>query len=233
MFFKIHDGLPREGPGSAADVTWAVELADLPQAPVICDLACGPGGDFPALAAAAPSATLIGIEKRPDFVATATARVGARATIREGDMAEIDRVPEAPFDMIWCAGALYFLGLDTGLATMKRALRPGGVLAFSEPCFFTDAPSEPAREFWEGYPTQTVSRITAAVKRAGFTPLATRPVADDGWEAYYQPIEARVAEMLPGADARLRAACEHELAEAARWRQGKRETGYLLVVARA
>ncbi len=57
-----------------------------------------------------------------------------------------------PFDLIWSAGALYFLGVTDGLTGWRAALAPGGAVAFSEPCFFTDTPSDAARAFWDGYP---------------------------------------------------------------------------------
>lgn len=229
-FFTVHRGLPREGPGTAQDVAWACGLAGLPEGAVICDAGCGPGGDIAALLDAVPGAQVVAVDKSAGFVAEAAARFAgeARVSVVEGDLGALP----GPFDMIWCAGALYFLGLRDGLAAMARALKPGGVLAFSEPCFFTDAPGAEARAFWEGHPAQSAEGIAAAVTAAGFDVLGTRKVPDAGWEAYYQPMEARIAALRPDADARLAEMLDLCAAEAVAWRQIRDETGYLLCVAR-
>ncbi len=230
-FFELHKDLPREGPGEAEEVAWAVSLAGLPQSPRICDAGCGPGGDIAALLDAAPGAQVLGVDKTAAFVAQAQARFASDPRVRsdEGDMAAL---PDAPFDMIWCAGALYFLGLQEGLRTMRDALVPGGVLAFSEPCFFTDTPSAAALAFWEGYPTRPVAQILSEVADARFEVLGHRPVSDAGWEAYFGPMEARIAGLRPKEDDRLGAMLDYCAQEAASWRSLRHETGYLLTVAR-
>lgn len=232
-FFAVHHDLPREGPGEAADVALALDLAGLPAGAVICDAGAGTGGDVAALLAA-PGARVLAIETEDRFVAAMQARLGddPRVRIERWDMASLHAHPRAPFDLIWCAGALYFLGLEDGLAAMGRALRPGGVLAFSEPCFRTTDPSTAARDFWEGYPTRREADILRAVAAGGYTVLGTRVLPDSAWEAYYRPMEARIAALRPGADDRLAAMLDLCAAEAATWRAVRAETGYLLTVAR-
>lgn len=229
-FFAVHRGLPREGPGAPDDVAWACALAGLPEDASICDAGCGPGGDIDALLAAAPDARVVAVDRMASFVAEADARFAGdpRVSVMEGDLGALP----GSFDMIWCAGALYFLGLQDGLAAMARALKPRGVLAFSEPCFFTEAPGAEARAFWEGYPARSVEGIAAAAGAAGFEVLGTRKVPDAGWEAYYRPMEARIGALRPGAEARLSEMLDLCAAEAATWRRVKGETGYLLCVAR-
>lgn len=232
-FFEVHKDLPREGPGTPGDVAWALDLAALPEGAVICDAGAGPGGDVAALLAV-PGAQVVAFDATEAFVDQMRARFAGNAavTVYTADMAEIAALPQAPFDMIWCAGALYFLGLKEGLRVMSTALKPGGVLAFSEPCYFAERPDTAAQTFWEGYPAQGVTDITAAVAAAGFEVLGSRKVPDAGWEAYYQPLEARIAALRPGADARLTAMLDHCAAEVAQWRAVKDQAGYLLTVAR-
>jgi SAM-dependent methyltransferase len=232
-FFTVHRDLPREGPGEAADVAFALGLAQLPGEAVICDAGAGTGGDVAALLAA-PGARVLAIETQDSFVAAMQARLGddPRVRVERWDMAALDAHPWAPFDLIWCAGALYFLGLEDGLAAMGRALRPGGVLAFSEPCFRTACPSAAARDFWEGYPTRPEADILRAVSAGGYSVLGTRVLHDSAWEAYYRPMEARIAALRPKADDRLTPMLDQCAAEAAQWRAVRAETGYLLTVAR-
>ncbi len=152
-----------------------------------------------------------------------------RVTLLTGDMT----APEGPFDFIWCAGAVYFLGIESALAAWRARLASGGVIAFSEPCLFTDTPSEGAIAFWEGYARlTTASGIAAQVSAAGFGTVATRPISDIGWESYYRPMEARIASLRPGADAALSRVLDMSEAEIAGWRAHRRETGYLLSLVR-
>ncbi|MDD9728551.1 class I SAM-dependent methyltransferase [Mameliella sp. AT18] len=230
-FFAVHKDLPREGPGSAEDVAWALELAALPEGAAICDAGAGAGGDVVALARAG---RVLAVDLQEGFVAQMQARFAdlPQVTVRKDDMGRIAEFAEAPFDMIWCAGALYFLGLEPGLEVMRGALKPGGVMAFSEPCYFTETPSAEARAFWEDYPTRDRAGIAAAVAAAGFEILGTRDVSDAGWEAYYQPMEARIDALRPGADAGLTEMLDLCAQEARAWRAVRHETGYHLVAAR-
>lgn len=233
-FFNIHSDLPREGPGTAVDVAWACGLAGLAKDASICDAGSGPGGDVAALLEAAPLGRVTAIDTHTPFVHAARARFeqDPRVDTQVADMATLADLEAAPFDLIWCAGALYFLGLEAGLPLFAQALKPAGVVAISYPCHFTDAPSDTAREFWQGFATPNRAMILAAMKAAGFTLLGDRPVSAEGWEAYFQPTEARINALRPGADAALREALDEHTAEAALWRQVQDETGYLMVVAR-
>jgi len=232
-FFAVHSDLPREGPGEAADVAWALSLAGVPDGAVICDAGAGAGGDVAALLAV-PGARVLAIDTHPGFVTQMRARFAGegRVVVEEADMGALAAHPAGPFDLIWCAGALYFLGLEEGLARMGAALKPGGVLAFSEPCHFVGAPSEAAVGFWDGYPVRQAVEIAAAVAAAGYESLGVRALSDAAWEAYYGPMEARIAHLRPEADAALEAMLDICAEEATLWRQVRAETGYLLTVAR-
>lgn len=230
-FFTLHADLPREGPGETADVAWAAEVVGLSPQARILDAASGPGGDIGALLRAAPKGHVTAIDLHAPFIEAARARWGAerRVTLLTGDMT----APEGPFDLIWCAGAVYFLGIEAALAAWASKLAPGGVVAFSEPCLFTPTPSRGAIDFWEGYAQLTdAAGIAARVQAAGFETLATRAIGDIGWESYYRPLEARIAALRPGADGALAEVLDQAEAEIAGWRAHRGETGYLLSVVR-
>lgn len=228
-FFTVHSGLPREGPGTPEDVAWAVRLARVPRGARMLDAGCGPGGDIAALLAEVPGSRILAVDTHPPFVDAVRSRFpSGRVTALAGDMAGV----EGPFDFIWCAGAIYFLGLDEGLAVFQEKLAPGGAIAFSEPCLFKETPTEAARGFWEGYPVRDRCAILAAVDGAGFDPLGDRRVTDAGWEAYHEPLLKRIAALRPGASGALAEALDLNEAEAHAWRAVRRDTGYLLVVAR-
>jgi SAM-dependent methyltransferase len=231
-FFTIHADLPREGPGETADVAWAAEVAGLRPGASICDAGSGPGGDIGALLRAVEGAHVTAIDAHAPFIDAAQARWGAdeRVDLVAGDYTGIT----GPFDFIWSAGAVYFHGIAELLPIWRPALAEGGAIAFSEPCLFKPGPaSDVVKAFWGDYPRLTdADGIAAQVRLAGFETLATRKLSDVAWESYYRPMEARIAALRPGADARMRGALDEAEAEIAAWRANRAETGYLLSVVR-
>ncbi|GAA6175124.1 class I SAM-dependent methyltransferase [Sulfitobacter pacificus] len=231
-FFKLHRDLPREGPGEPADIAWAAALAGLKPAAQMADVACGPGADIGPLLAAAPKGHVTALDKTAHFVDAARAdwRGDGRVTVLKADMAAIMN----SYDMIWCAGAVYFLGVTQALTAWRKPLNAGGVIAFSEACWFTDRPSDQAKALWDkDYPSMTdEAGITAQVVAAGYEVLGTRRLGDAAWEAYFTPLEARVQMLRPNADATLNSVLDRSEAEIACWRAHRDEFGYLLSVVR-
>lgn len=228
-FFELHRDLPREGPGSPDDVTWAAQTAGLPYTARILDVACGPGADIGPLLAAAPQGHVTAVDKVDHFVAQAQAVHGAdpRTTIYAGDMAEV----EGPFDFIWCAGAVYFLGVTEALKLWRGKLAPGGSIAFSQICWFTESPSEAAKAGWAEYPAMTnEAGLQDLITQAGYRCLATRRVSDAGWEDYFGPIDARIAALRPTAQSPLTDVLDEAEAEAALWRAERDAFGYQICV---
>jgi trans-aconitate methyltransferase len=225
-FFRLHSDLPREGPGEPADVRWALQVAGVDPGACILDAGCGPGGDVATLLEL-PGARITAVDAHLPFV-EAVRRRFPEVTASAGDMT----ATEGPFDFIWCAGALYFLGVSAGLAAFRGRLADGGAIAFSEPCLFSDDASDEARAFWEGYPARPLASLLHEVEAAGYSVLGTRRLSDAAWAAYYDPLLARAAALRPHADPDLARAIVMAEAEAALWDRVKDETGYLLVVAR-
>lgn len=228
-FFVVHKDLPREGPGSAEEVAWACDLAGTPKTAAILDAGGGPGGDVTALLAAASEGRVLTVDTHAGFTEQAVARFGddARVTAVTGDM----MAQGGPFDLIWCAGALYFVGIEDGLAGWRSQLTEGGAVAFSEPCSF-DGDKARAVAMFDDYPIGTEAEIRARVESAGYEVLGTRKVSDAAWEAYYGPMDARVAMLRDGADTALAAVLDEAEAEARAWRENRESCGYLLWVAR-
>ena len=151
-FLAVHSGLHREGPGTAADVAWATAEARTPPDARVCDAACGPGADVEALRAAAPDGTVLAFDRHLPFVAQAASRHRRDPAVTVSDGLLIgagDPVACGPFDLIWCAGAVYFEGVERTLSHWRAALRPGGAVAFSHPVNFA-APDADMRAFWDG-----------------------------------------------------------------------------------
>ena len=232
-FFTVHRDLPREGPGEAADVLWALAVAGTPRNARVLDAACGPGADTVTLAEARADAKVEAIEKQEHFVEAArrrTARFGGRVSVRRGDYRELD----GRYDFIWCAGAAYFVGVGALLEAWRAHLAPGGAVAFSEPALMIEPPSKAARAYWEGeYDVKTLSGIEAEVHGAGWGIAGQRWVVDAPWAAYYGPMSARL-DRLEETDqpAEVAAAIAVHRAEIAKWQAARTEVAYALFVVR-
>jgi len=150
----------------------------------VLDMACGKGG--PALLLAERfGCSVVGVERAPEFTAEARRRVAeagleARIEIVEADAAAHPLEP-ASFDAVLCLGASFVWGgLESALAALVPAARPGGYVAVGEP-------------FWRSWPLpagiddlgcvplrETVARIEAAGLR-----LTTLLASSEGdWDTY-------------------------------------------------
>ncbi|GGL74914.1 class I SAM-dependent methyltransferase [Wenxinia marina] len=224
-FFAVHKGLPREGPGSEADV--ARVAASVGQVSRLCDAGCGPGGDLAALRTAFPKVRISAVDAHAPFVGTVR-DAHPDVDVRVGDLRDLG----GPYDLIWSAGAVYIVGIAAALQAWRGALAPGGHVAFSHPVFFSDDPSDEARAFWGGYQAQPVAAVLDAVAAAGWWVRDQWPVGPEGWEAYYGPLEARAKELIGATDSRtMRTAARLALEEATAWRRHADETGYLFILA--
>ena len=227
-FFTLHRDLPREGPGSAAEVAWVLDRIAPPAR--VLDLACGPGADTVELAQRLPAARIEAVEQVRHFVEAAqraTARFGDRVTVRQGDM----RAVTGQHDLIWCMGAVYFLGIEAALPLWRPALAPGGHLAFTEPVLVETPASATAAAFWGDHPVGDAGAIAGRVAAAGYRTLATRLLTGAPWEDYYAPLERRIAALRPGASAALTQVLDEAEREVTLWRRAPDQIAYLLTLA--
>jgi SAM-dependent methyltransferase len=161
LFWEVHSGLAREGPGDEASLRRALAMMKtLPAAPDILDVGCGPGAQSLALASLT-AGTIAAVDAHAPFLAVlnrAAAERGLadRITTVEASMAAMP-FDDASFDAIWCEGAIYNIGLGRGLSAWKRFLRPGGYVAVTEPCWLAPIDEIPAGALalWADYPAMT------------------------------------------------------------------------------
>lgn len=199
IFFEIHSGLPREGPGSSATTKKALNLIEgLPENPVILDIGCGPGMQTIDLANLLPDAKIIAIDTHQPFLDELDKRAGDngfadRIKTLNLDMNKMD-FKEQSFDLIWCEGAAYIMGTDKALTSWNPLLKPGGKLALSEPVWLIpDAPPQ-ARTCWADYPAmQDAPYWRSKAAEQGYTVIADFILEErDWWDTYYIPMEHRL-----------------------------------------
>ncbi len=202
LFFELHSGLPQEGPGNQASTARALGFAQpLPQDANVLDIACGPGRQTLDLADLLPHATITAIDSHPPFVEEANRCFAARdlagrVTARLGDMQELD-LPPASFDLIWCEGAAYIMGVEHALRAWRTLLKPGGRLALSDAVWLRPDPPDPVRRSWDEYPAMTDSAgCRERVRTGGYDLLGDFVLPQEAWWDYYKPQEQRLPELV-------------------------------------
>jgi hypothetical protein len=166
------------------------------------------------------------------FIEAVNARWGEdeRVTSIVGDMREVS----GPFEFIWCAGALYFLGVEKGLPLLGSKLAPDGAIAFSDLVYLVPNPDSELRTYLEGEVPQmrTQLELGTAIREAGFVSFGQRTLPDLSWEEYYSPMERRIEELRPDAGAELSEVLNEAENEIAMWRRYSDQFGYVLSVVR-
>ncbi len=212
---RVHEGLPRQGPGSKESTAYALSL--LPPMPTrarIYDLGCGPGHASIVLAKTLKQ-KVVAIDLSEAFLLQLKSNavaLGLSALIeaRHGDMIMLDDAPDS-IDLIWAEGSIYCVGFDNALRIWQPLLAGSGIVACTELSWLTDHPSLKATQFWSAaYPAvrSLVANITAA-ERLGFKCLDRFVLpASCWWDEYYDPMLRNIDRIKPEAEE------DHYLAEA-------------------
>lgn len=237
FFLQFHHGIPRKGPGSDDATTRAFRRIEplLPPSPALLDLGCGGGAQTLTLASLT-TGKILALDGYPVFVEELRQQLSARGylnrvTAEVGDMKAL-ALPPASFDLVWCEGALYVLGFEAGLQTLRPLLRGPGIVVVTEAAWRRPREEVPpdVRAFWdETYPAITdVEGNLALARRAGFTPLDHFTLPAEGWAAYVDPLERRMNEVLAlhPHDADAEEAAKAERREFAMFRENLRWFGY-------
>lgn len=207
LFFKIYEGLDREGPGSFDETKRAYGLCTgLPDEPAILELGCGSGGATLNLAAISEG-DITATEIYQPFLDVLTQRAQDQGVIdrvhpQRKDMADLDFAPGS-FDLIWCEGAAYIMGVDQALDYWKQFLRPGGYVAFSDAVWLSaevrdTAPDEVKAHWAQGYPAMRLADETvASAESRGYTLAGRFTIGTECWDAFYADVERRLEEIEP------------------------------------
>jgi ubiquinone/menaquinone biosynthesis C-methylase UbiE len=133
MFFAGYSRLPRSIHGLDMMPEWPTMRAMLPalRGARVVDLGCGFGW-FCRWAAEQGAASVLGLDVSEKMLARARAEtIDPVVTYQRADLERL-ALPEASFDLAYSALTLHYLEHLTGmLATVQRALVPGGSLVFS------------------------------------------------------------------------------------------------------
>lgn len=199
VFWQLHTGNPREGPGSATSTQQAlVRLQDLPARPRFLDLGCGPGESTLTLAELS-AGTIVAVDNYQPYLDSLAASLkqvpwGDRVEICKADFFDLP-FAKGEFDVIWSEGAIYLRGFGDGLEAWRSLLKPGGYIAVSEISWLRSSISEKPREFWQvNYPhMQSREENMAVFAQTGYELIDCFVLPESDWWNYYQYIEPKIA----------------------------------------
>lgn len=201
LFFELFTGLPRQGPGDDASTLKALALVpDVGPDTRVLDLGCGTGRQTRTLAGGSP-ARFVGIDNHLPYVEAATQEartcgLADRVEFRVGDMCQLE-MPDRAFDLIWCEGAIYVVGVETGLHQWRRLLKPAGHLVVSEACWMKPDPPPECVAFWNAeYPAiRRVETLLSVVDTCGWQTVAHFSLPRESWWTdYYGPLQHSVTQ---------------------------------------
>lgn len=198
VFFELHSGLPREGPGDDDSTLRALgACAELRARPDILDVGCGPGMQTLALLRAT-AGTMTATDLYQQFLDQLaenahSSGVGERLRIVRADMNDLPFEADV-FDLIWSEGAAYIMGIVAAYTKWRRFLRPHGYLVVSELTWLVeDVPEEVFRLFHDQYPGVTdIDGNVERIESCGYEIVHHFTLPEASWWTHYQtPLEAK------------------------------------------
>ena len=132
IFWEIHSGLPREGPGDNESTRKAYRmLKGLPENPRILDIGCGPGMQTIELAKLS-SGRIDALDSHQPFLEQlkkSAKKEGVDDIIKtvNGDMFNLS-YENSSFDLVWSEGSIFVIGFEKGLREWRRLLTEKGYL---------------------------------------------------------------------------------------------------------
>jgi len=201
IFFEIHQGLPREGPGLNDYTRKAYEMLPEIESPRILDIGCGPGRPTMELARLS-GGFVIGMDNHQSYLDVLEEKIkkaglSDRVKAVNGSMFTMD-FPAESFDIIWAEGSIYIIGFERGLKEWRRFVKSHGFLVIHEMTWLKKNPPKEISDYWKKMYSgiTTIPKNLKIIPRYGYKVLGHFPLPEDAWwEEYYHPLEERINQL--------------------------------------
>ena len=198
IFFEIHSGNLREGPGSFESTKKALSFLNiLPSNLRILDVGCGPGQQSLDLAQIT-NGLITSVDNHQPYLDTLNIKIidrglENRITILNRDMSNLNFEPNS-FDLIWSEGAIYNIGFEKGLKLWKPLLKMKGYIAVTEISWLKQYPPSELMKFWNNeYPQMLlVDENIKIIKDCGYKLVDHFTLPESDWWNYYNPINIKL-----------------------------------------
>ena len=201
IFFEIHHGLPREGPGRNIYTQRAFQMLPPLDDPSILDVGCGTGEPTLELARLSQGKVLAIDIHQPylDELTKKIERAGLSDRVRAVHCSMFDMdFPDESFDIVWAEGSIFIIGLDRGLKEWRRLIKPNGFLVVHEMAWLRPDPPQEIYDYWqEVYPgIRTVPETLQQIPDLGYEIIGHFTLPEDAWWVeYYGPLERRIQQL--------------------------------------
>jgi SAM-dependent methyltransferase len=195
IFFEIHQGLPREGPGRNDYTRKAFEMLPELDKPKILDIGCGPGGPTIELARIS-GGFVIGLDRHQPYLDVLEEKIekagfSERMQAVNGSLFAMDFQDES-FDVVWSEGSIYIIGFEKGLKKWRRFIKPHGFLVVHEMTWLKSDPPKEISDYWKKMYSgiTTIPHNLEVIPRCGYDVLGHFPLPEDAWwQEYYHPLQ--------------------------------------------
>jgi len=200
IFFEIHKGLPREGPGSNEATRKAFSLLkNLPLNLHILDVGCGPGMQTIEIAKMIKG-KIIALDTHKPFIDELNRRAKMGGLQNKIETIEISMFSmdfeEEIFDIIWSEGAIYIIGFERGLNEWLHLVKKDGYIVVSELSWLKMNPPLEIKKYLEVEypPIKSMEENKQIIKKTGYRFLNSFILPESGWwDDYYIPLENRIS----------------------------------------
>jgi len=202
--FSIFESFHRQGAGDDEHTKKAFSLIAHPPGGggEILDVGCGKGVQTMALARLCPSCRIIAADIHQPFLDAVDEKMAAEGYSGRVKTvcASMDDLPfgEESFDIIWAEGCSSIIGIENAVRYWKTLLKRGGSMMISDIFWFTQTPSEEARQFFaEFHPTMMLEdQGYEIIRNAGLELVGSFRLPDRVWEeSFYGPLREKFGEL--------------------------------------
>lgn len=205
-FELIFEGIERLGPGTELDSLSALKAILLHIAPPysgeLLEIGCGKGIATRVLAQHTEFAitALDNDQSSLDCLQQCLEPLSLELRVKTvcASMTELP-FSKAEFDVVWCEGSAYIMGVEQALKSWIPFIKDQGYLVISDLVWSVDNPSDVLRSFWQqAYPDMvTANQRIEQAKQAGYELIDSFPLSEQAWKAYYEPLQARIDVLAP------------------------------------